>query len=71
MLLSGTSVQNQAKANFQAIVINPKTTQRLKAILNNVVQANQGKPREEARSNRRSGPPPHRKTYKAKAVRRG
>ncbi|HVZ05280.1 peptidylprolyl isomerase [Hyphomicrobium sp.] len=47
MLLSGSNVQAQAKANFQAIVKNPKTTQRLKAILNQVVQANQGKSRDE------------------------
>ncbi|AGK57754.1 SurA domain-containing protein [Hyphomicrobium denitrificans 1NES1] len=45
-LLSGASVQSQAKANFEAIVKNPKTTERLKAILNQVVQANQGKPRD-------------------------
>jgi ATP-dependent RNA helicase DeaD len=31
----------------------------------------QGKPREESRSNRRSGPPPHKKKYQAKPVRRG
>jgi peptidyl-prolyl cis-trans isomerase SurA len=47
MLLSGANVQAQAKANFEAIVKNPKTTQRLKAILNQVVQANQGKSRDE------------------------
>jgi peptidyl-prolyl cis-trans isomerase SurA len=47
ILLSGASVQNQAKANFQAIVKNPKTTQRLKALLNQVVQANPGKSRDE------------------------
>lgn len=47
MLLSGSNVQAQAKANFEAIVKNPKTTERLKAILNQVVQANQGKPRDE------------------------
>jgi peptidyl-prolyl cis-trans isomerase SurA len=46
MMLSGSNVQNQAKANFEAIVKNPKTTQRLKAILNQVVQANQGKSRD-------------------------
>jgi peptidyl-prolyl cis-trans isomerase SurA len=40
-------VQAQAKANFQAIIKNPKTTERLKAILNKVVQANQGKSRDE------------------------
>lgn len=47
MLLSGSNVQAQAKANFEAIVKNPKTTERLKAILNQVAQANPGKPREE------------------------
>jgi len=47
MLLGGANVQAQAKANFQAIIKNPKTTERLKAILNKVVQANQGKSRDE------------------------
>jgi peptidyl-prolyl cis-trans isomerase SurA len=47
MMLSGSNVQEQAKANFQAIVKNPKTTERLKAILNQTVQANQGKSREQ------------------------
>lgn len=47
MLLAGSNVQAQAKANFEAIVKNPKTTQRLKALLNQVVQANQGKSRDE------------------------
>jgi peptidyl-prolyl cis-trans isomerase SurA len=47
MLLSGSGVQAQAKANFEAIIKNPKTTERLKALLNQVVQANQGKSREE------------------------
>jgi len=35
------------------------------------IEAVQGKPREEARSNRRAGPPPHKKKYHAKPVRRG
>lgn len=47
MLLSGTNVQAQAKANFEALVKNPKTTERLKALLNQVVQANPGKSRDE------------------------
>jgi peptidyl-prolyl cis-trans isomerase SurA len=47
MMLSGTTVQAQAKANFEAIVKNPKTSQRLKAILGEVIKANEGKPRDE------------------------
>lgn len=47
MMLGGASVQEQAKSNFQAIVKNPKTSERLKAILNEVVEANQGKSREQ------------------------
>lgn len=47
MLLSGSNVQAQAKANFEAIIKNPKTMQRLKALLNQVVQANPGKSRDE------------------------
>lgn len=47
MLLSGTNVQAQAKSNFESIVKNPRTTERLKALLNQTVQANQGKSREE------------------------
>jgi peptidyl-prolyl cis-trans isomerase SurA len=46
MMLAGSNVQAAAKANFEAIVKNPKTSQRLKAILNETVQANQGKSRE-------------------------
>ncbi len=47
MMLSGTSVQSQAKANFEAIIKNPKTSERLKAILQQTAQENQGKSREE------------------------
>jgi peptidyl-prolyl cis-trans isomerase SurA len=47
MLLSGSNVQAQAKTKFEALVKNPRTTERLKALLNQVVQANQGKSREE------------------------
>ena len=47
MMLSGTNIQTQAKANFEAIIKNPKTSERLKAILQETVKANEGKPREE------------------------
>ncbi|MBS0233555.1 MAG: SurA N-terminal domain-containing protein [Proteobacteria bacterium] len=47
MMLSGTNVQAQAKANFQAIVKNPKTSEHLKQILQDTARANQGKSREE------------------------
>jgi len=47
MMLSGSSVQAQAKANFEAIVKNPKTTERLKAILNETIEANRGKSRDQ------------------------
>ncbi len=50
MMLSGSTVQAAAKANFEAIVKNPKTSQRLKAILNETVQ---GQPGEIARRNHR------------------
>ncbi|MBS0238572.1 MAG: SurA N-terminal domain-containing protein [Proteobacteria bacterium] len=47
MMLSGTNIQQQAKANFEAIVKNPKTSERLKAILQETVKANEGKSRDE------------------------
>ncbi|MGO4683461.1 peptidylprolyl isomerase [Hyphomicrobium sp. 2TAF46] len=47
MMLSGTNIQQQAKANFESIVKNPKTSERLKAILQETVKANEGKSREE------------------------
>ncbi|MFT3730833.1 MAG: peptidylprolyl isomerase [Hyphomicrobium sp.] len=47
MMLSGTNVQTQAKANFEAIVKNPKTSERLKQILQQTAQENQGKSRDE------------------------
>jgi peptidyl-prolyl cis-trans isomerase SurA len=47
MMLSGTNVQAQAKANFEAIVKNPKTSERLKQILQDTAQQNQGKSREQ------------------------
>jgi peptidyl-prolyl cis-trans isomerase SurA len=47
MMLSGTNVQAQAKANFEAIVKNPKTSERLKAILQDTAKSNEGKSRDE------------------------
>ncbi|MFA5958355.1 peptidylprolyl isomerase [Hyphomicrobium sp.] len=47
MMLSGTNVQSQAKANFQAIIKNPKTSERLKQILQDTARTNQGKSRDE------------------------
>ena len=46
MMLSGSTVAEKAKANFQAIVKNPRTSERLKAILNETVKANEGKSRD-------------------------
>ena len=39
--------QDRAKANMKAIAENPKTNERLKAILQETIQANQGKTREQ------------------------
>lgn len=47
MMLSGTNIQAQAKANFQAIVKNPKTSQHLKEILQQTARENEGKSREQ------------------------
>jgi len=47
MMLSGTNVQAQAKANFMAIIKNPKTSEHLKQILQDTAQKNQGKSRDE------------------------
>jgi peptidyl-prolyl cis-trans isomerase SurA len=47
MMLSGTNVQAQAKANFEAIVKNPKTSERLKEILQETARANEGKSRDQ------------------------
>jgi peptidyl-prolyl cis-trans isomerase SurA len=46
MMLSGSTVAEKAKANFQAIVKNPRTSERLKAILNETIKANEGKSRD-------------------------
>ncbi len=46
-ILGGGNIQQKAQENFKAIIKNPKTTERLKAILNEVVKANEGKSRDE------------------------
>ncbi len=47
MMLSGTDIQQKAKSNFESLIKNPKTSERLKAILQETVKANEGKSREE------------------------
>jgi peptidyl-prolyl cis-trans isomerase SurA len=47
MMLSGNSVNAQAQQNFQAMIKNPKTTERLKAILGEIIKANEGKTKDE------------------------
>lgn len=46
-MLSGGSIQAQAQANFQALIKNPKTTARLRALLEETVKANEGKSKDE------------------------
>lgn len=47
LMLGGGDVGKRAQDNFKALIKNPKTTERLKAILNEVVKANEGKSRDE------------------------
>ena len=47
MMLSGGSVQQKAQDNFRALLKSPRTTDRLKAILNDTIKANEGKPKEQ------------------------
>jgi len=47
IMLSGASVQEQAKTIFEGIIKSPKTPARLKEILADVVKTNQGKSRDE------------------------
>lgn len=46
-MLSGGGLQKKAQENFKAIVKNPKTTERLKAILADTIKANEGKSKDE------------------------
>ena len=46
-MLAGGSIGAKAQENFKAMLTNPKTTERLKAILQEVIQANPGKSKEQ------------------------
>ncbi len=46
-MLGGGSVQQKAQENFKAMLKNPRTTERLKAILGETIKANQGKSKDE------------------------
>ncbi len=43
MMSLGKNINKQVKANFNRLIKDPKTTERLKAILNEIVKANPGK----------------------------
>jgi peptidyl-prolyl cis-trans isomerase SurA len=47
VMLSGGGLQQKAQENFKAILKNPKTTERLKAILAETIKANEGKSKEQ------------------------
>jgi peptidyl-prolyl cis-trans isomerase SurA len=47
IMLSGNSVNAQAQQNFQALIKNPKTTEKLKALLTEVIKANEGKTKDQ------------------------
>jgi peptidyl-prolyl cis-trans isomerase SurA len=47
VMLSGGNVQQKAQENFKAMLKNPRTTERLKAILGETIKANQGKSKDE------------------------
>ncbi len=46
MLGNNANVNNQAQANFKAMIKSPKTSEKLKAILNETIKANPGKSRD-------------------------
>lgn len=46
-MLAGGSIGTKAQENFKAMLSNPKTTERLKAILQEVIAANTGKSKEQ------------------------
>ncbi|MEO1265076.1 MAG: SurA N-terminal domain-containing protein [Pseudomonadota bacterium] len=46
LLSTSTNLNKRAKANFQAMIRNPRTNKRLKAILQETIKANQGKSRD-------------------------
>ena len=46
-MLGGGGVQQKAQENFKALIKNPRTTERLKAILGETIKANEGKSKEQ------------------------
>jgi peptidyl-prolyl cis-trans isomerase SurA len=46
-MLSGGGVQQKAQENFKALLKNPRTTERLKAILGDTIKANEGKSKDQ------------------------
>lgn len=46
-MMSGGAVQEKAKAIFQGLIKNPKTSTRLRAILDETIKANEGKSKDE------------------------
>ena len=46
-MLGGGGINAQAQANFQALIKSPRTTERLKEILNETIKANPGKSKDE------------------------
>lgn len=46
-MLGGAGMQQRAQENFKAILKNPKTTERLKAILGETIKANEGKSKDQ------------------------
>ncbi len=47
MMLSGGGLQQKAQENFKALLKNPRTTERLKAILAETIKVNEGKSKEQ------------------------
>ncbi len=46
-IMGGADIQDKVKANMQRLIKDPSTSEKLKAILNEVVKANEGKSRDE------------------------
>lgn len=46
-IMGGADIQEKVKANMQRLIKDPSTSERLKAILDEVVKANEGKPRDQ------------------------
>lgn len=47
IMLSGGGVQQKAQENFKALIKNPRTNERLKAILGETIKANEGKSKDQ------------------------